>query len=513
MTPPALQTAAPEPTSAPQPTGSLFRLATAGSVDDGKSTLVGRLLHDAQAILSDQLSAVARSSAERGFGAEFASGPGGAGADSGPVLSQDGQLDDAARAARAEQPLDLALLTDGLRAEREQGITIDVAYRYFATDRRSFVLADCPGHVQYTRNTVTGTSTADAVVLLVDIRNGVVEQTRRHLAVASLLRVEHVVVAVNKMDAVDYAEAAFREVAADITAVAKELNAPVPLIIPVSALYGDNVVTTSSRMPWYRAPEYDGAALLPVLETLPDADAGQRSTEPLRFPVQTVIRPQGGLAPDVAADQFQDLRDYRGYAGQISSGELRAGTRVRVQPGPHITEITAVRRTALQQDLANQDLAHHQAAQAGESVVVELRDAFDVARGTILTDPDRPATEVQELTLRVAWLGDQPLHPGARVLFSHGTATVKALVTEVYDQLDISSLAALPAESLSLNDIGTVRVKLASTLPVDDYAESKRTGAALLIDPADGNTLAAGMIQLPRRDQHEVNGTDEEWLT
>lgn len=485
-------------TVTPQQSGSLFRLATAGSVDDGKSTLVGRLLHDAQAILSDQLNAVARSSAERGFGAECSSG-----------ISEDGQLDDDVRAARAEQPLDLALLTDGLRAEREQGITIDVAYRYFATDRRSFVLADCPGHVQYTRNTVTGTSTADAVVLLVDIRNGVVEQTRRHLAVASLLRVEHVIVAVNKMDAVDYSEEAFRAVATDITDVAQELEAPVPLVIPVSALYGDNVVTTSARTPWYRAPEYTGEALLPVLEKLPDADAAHRVDEPLRLPVQTVLRPQGGLAPDVAAQQSQHFQDYRGYAGQIASGRLSPGTAVRVQPGPHITEITAVRRTALQQDLHG----HPDAARAGESVVVELDDAFDVARGMILTDPKRPATEVDELTLQLAWLGDAPLRSGARVLLSHGTDTVKALVTDVIDRLDISTLAPHAAESLSLNDIGTARVKLASTLPVDDYSESKRTGAALVIDPVDGNTLAAGMIQLPQKGPHAQQQSGEEWLT
>lgn len=459
-------------------TGSLFRLATAGSVDDGKSTLVGRLLHDAQAILSDQLASVARTSAERGF-------------DAGETLSQSD------REELAEQPLDLALLTDGLRAEREQGITIDVAYRYFATDRRSFVLADCPGHVQYTRNTVTGTSTADAVVLLVDVRNGVVEQTRRHLAVATLLRVEHVIIAVNKIDAVDYSEEAFRAVEQDIRAVAAELGSPDPRVIPVSALHGDNVVTVSERTPWYRAPEHLGQALLPILEELPDADASLRSEEPLRLPVQTVIRPH---------------QDYRGYAGQIASGFLQPGDRVRLQPGTHVTEVTAVERTELQTQLAGGE-GMPQLAAPGESVTIQLAGEFDAARGTLITDPDRPAVELDELTTQVAWLADSPLKPGTRVLFKHGTATVKALVTAIDDRLDLSTLSSEPAQELALNDIGTVQIKLASTLPVDDYAVSKRTGAALLIDPTDGNTVAAGMIRVPEPEEEPEDQSDEEWLT
>ena len=476
--------------------GTLFRLATAGSVDDGKSTLVGRLLHDAQAILSDQLAAVARSSAERGFGADLPADGDGVG---------DGE---------EHPPLDLALLTDGLRSEREQGITIDVAYRYFATDRRSFVLADCPGHVQYTRNTVTGTSTADAVVLLVDVRNGVVEQTRRHLAVAALLRVEHVIIAVNKIDAVGYSERAFGTVQREITAVAAELGAPEPYVIPVSALRGDNVVEISARTPWYRAPQYSGQALLPVLEGLPDADETRRREEPLRLPVQTVIRPQGGLAPDADPGTFAD---FRGYAGQLVSGELRAGDQVRVQPGGHVTEVTAVHRTALQQDQGSageEGTAGFggQDAAAGESVTVELAGDFDVSRGSLLSDPAQPAAELSELTLRVAWLADGPLAEGTRVLFKHGTATVKALVTEVLGRLELSTLATEPAERLNLNDIGAVRVKLASALPVDDYEVSKRTGASLLIDPADGNTLAAGLVRLPEAEQLTEEDDDENWL-
>ncbi|GAB3845566.1 sulfate adenylyltransferase subunit 1 [Nesterenkonia populi] len=462
--------------------GTLFRLATAGSVDDGKSTLVGRLLHDAQAILTDQLAAVARTSAERGFGESF---------------DEEGQ------------PLDLALLTDGLRSEREQGITIDVAYRYFATDKRSFVLADCPGHVQYTRNTVTGTSTADAVVLLVDVRNGVVEQTRRHLAVATLLRVEHIIVAVNKIDALSYSEDAFRAVETEIRQVSRDLRAQnagaeraqaEPIVVPVSALRGDNVVKVSENTPWYT-----GEALLPVLEQLPDADAEHRLEEPMRLPVQTVIRPQGGLAPEVDAEAFTD---FRGYAGQVAAGRLSPGDTVRIQPGGHATEVTAVRRTGLQQDLVPGE-----AASAGESVVVELAGQYDVARGSVLTAEAAPAQELDELTVRLAWLNEKPLVPGDRVLFKHGTATVKALVTEVDSRLDLTTLSADNAEQLQLNDIGTATIKLAAALPVDDYVASKRTGASLLIDPADGNTLAAGLISLPEAAEGQDAGSDEDWLS
>ncbi|PRZ13131.1 sulfate adenylyltransferase subunit 1 [Nesterenkonia sandarakina] len=491
-------------TQTPTP-GTLLRLATAGSVDDGKSTLVGRLLHDAHAILSDQLAAVTRSSAERGFGAAPAGSDAGDDPDAGPAL-------------------DLALLTDGLRDEREQGITIDVAYRYFATDRRSFVLADCPGHVQYTRNTVTGASTADAVVLLVDVRHGVVEQTRRHLAVATLLRVEHVIVAVNKIDAVDYREEAFRAAERDILQVARELrgpgrngspDGPEPIVVPVSALHGDNVVTTSARTPWYTpqaqgASAYSGQALLPILEQLPDADALARRAEPLRLPVQSVIRAHDG---------------YRGYAGQIAAGTLRAGDRVRIQPGNQLTEVTALERTRLQaQHAADTSTAatstagtsgpEPEVAAAGESLTIRLAGDHDVARGSVLTDPQRPAVELDEVTLQVAWLHQRPAVAGSRVLFKHGTATIKALVTEVSDRLDLTTLRSGPADQLQLNDIGTVTLRLASVLPVDDYAVSKRTGAGLLIDPADGNTLAAAMIQLP--DPQDADATapdsDEDWL-
>ena len=404
--------------------GSLFRFATAGSVDDGKSTLVGRLLHDAKAILADQLEAVGRTSAERGFG-------GGTGR------------------------LDLALLTDGLRAEREQGITIDVAYRYFATDRRSFILADCPGHVQYTKNTVTGASTADAVVLLVDARHGVVEQTRRHLAVVSLLRVPHVVVAVNKIDLVDYDQEVFDRVAADATGIAARLGVEDVHVVPVSALEGDNVVEPSARTPWY-----SGRPLLRVLEELPTVDESGRGTaRPFRFPVQYVIRPQGGTAPGADAER---LRDYRGYAGQIASGTVAVGDEVVVLPAGRRTTVTGI----------------------------------DIARGDLVASADDELPEpVRDLVASVAWLGERPLQPRARVLVKHGAATVQAMVVELEGRLDLEELVLRDATTLELNDIGRVRLRLASPLPVDPYDRLRRTGAFLLVDPATGNTLGAGLVR------------------
>lgn len=324
------------------PAGTLFRLATAGSVDDGKSTLVGRLLHDSKAVLADQLEAVARTSAERGFGG-------------------------------AEGGLDLALLTDGLRAEREQGITIDVAYRYFATDRRTFVLADCPGHVQYTRNTVTGASTADAVVLLVDARKGVVEQTRRHLSVVALLRVPHVIVAVNKIDLVDYAEEVFTAIAEDVRRVARELGLSDAVSVPVSALQGDNVVTRSERTDWYTGP-----TLMELLESLPGADAEDDAAASFRFPVQLVVRPQGALAPGLDPEVF---RDYRGYAGQVVAGTVRPGDAVAVlTPGQPARTTTVVGVDAAGESLEE--------ASSPQSVVLRLADEVDVARGDTIAAAD-----------------------------------------------------------------------------------------------------------------------------
>lgn len=430
-------------------TRTLFRFATAGSVDDGKSTLVGRLLYDAKAILADQLDAVARTSAERGFG------------------------DD-------EQGLDLALLTDGLRAEREQGITIDVAYRYFATDTRNFVLADCPGHVEYTKNTVTGASTADAVVLLVDARHGVLEQTRRHLAVARLLRVPHIVVAVNKIDLVDYDEDTYRAITHDLQSIADDLGVDGRLTaVPVSALKGDNVVTASERTPWY-----SGQTLLGLLENLPDKAQVMRAAEPFRLAVQSVIRPQGGLAPGL---EPEDFRDFRGYTGQVSSGAIRVGDEIQLAASGNTARVTALWNGNRRLD----------SARAPQSVTIEIDRDLDIARGTMLCAASTSPETLNAFDARVAWLSDRQLTAGSKVLVKHGTATVKAIVTEIGGRLDLQDLAERPAESLGLNDIGSVRIRTASPLPVEDYESHRHTGAFLVIDPRSGDTWGAG-IASPR---------------
>ncbi|MFW5470051.1 sulfate adenylyltransferase subunit 1 [Knoellia sp. CPCC 206435] len=413
---------------------TLLRLATAGSVDDGKSTLVGRLLHDTKSVLADQLAAVERVSRDRGLTAA-----------------------------------DLALLTDGLRAEREQGITIDVAYRYFATPQRSFILADCPGHVQYTRNTVTGSSTADVVVLLVDARKGVVEQTRRHLAVGALLRVPHVVVAVNKIDLVDDAESVFGQVSRDVRAVAEQLGIADAHAVPVSALLGDNIVEPSPATPWYAGP-----SLLALLETLsPSAEADE---EPFRFTVQLAIRPQGAA---------RDPRhvDYRGYAGQVTSGVVAPGTAVVALPSGQRTTVVGI-------DLGEVELDE---AAAGRSVTLRLADDVDLSRGDTLVAADDVPALTQDVSGVLCWLGDTALRPGARVLVKHRSRTVPAIVCSIQGRLDLDTLRTQPSEGLSLNDIGQVTLRTASPLPIEDYSRSRAGGAFLVIDPTDGNTVAAGM--------------------
>ncbi|MBT2248163.1 50S ribosome-binding GTPase [Arthrobacter sp. BHU FT2] len=443
---------------------TLFRFATAGSVDDGKSTLVGRLLHDSKAILADQLDAVARTSADRGFGGE-------------------------------KGGIDLALLTDGLRAEREQGITIDVAYRYFATDRRSFILADCPGHVQYTKNTVTGASTADAVVVLIDARKGVLEQTRRHLSVLQLLRVAHVIVAVNKIDLVDFSESVFRDIEADVQQVGRELGLGRDelntggitdlTVVPVSALDGDNVVERSERTPWYTGP-----ALLEVLETLPAADELESHLESFRFPVQLVIRPQGALAPDAVAAglDVEAYRDYRAYAGQITEGSVKVGDKVSVlTPGqsPRTTTVAGI-------DFAGRSLEE---AAAPQSVAIRLADEFDVARGDTIAAAGTVREASADLYAALCWLSPKPLREGQKVLVKHGTRTVQALVRSVSGKLDLASFKLEGASSLELNDIGHAQLRLAAPLPLENYLHHRRTGAFLVIDPLDGNTLAAGLVK------------------
>jgi sulfate adenylyltransferase subunit 1 len=415
----------------------LLRLATAGSVDDGKSTLVGRLLYDTKSVLADTLDAVHRASADRGLTTP-----------------------------------DLSLLVDGLRSEREQGITIDVAYRYFATPRRSFVLADTPGHVQYTRNTVTGASTAQLAVLLVDARRGVVEQTRRHAAVLALLGVPRLVLAVNKIDLVDYDESTFALIAKEFVAHASALGYTESdlLAIPVSALVGDNVVEPSARTPWYSGP-----TLLGHLETVPvEPDAHDA---PLRFPVQYVIRPRTAEYPD-----------YRGYAGQIAAGTASVGDDVLVLPGGQRSTISRI-------DTMDGPLEQ---AGSGRSVTLLLADELDIGRGDVIVAAGAPPIVTDELDATLCWLSDKPLLPGARVLIKHGTRTVQGIVTSIDSRFDEQKLSTVDDPgTLVLNEIGRVWLRTSEPLPADDYTASRRTGSFLVIDPADGSTLAAGLVGAP----------------
>src|SRR4051812_38648294 len=355
---------------------TLLRLATAGSVDDGKSTLVGRLLHDCKAILADQIAHVKTVSEARGGDFDF------------------------------------ALLTDGLRAEREQGITIDVAYRYFATDKRSFILADCPGHVQYTRNTVTGASTADVVIILVDARHGVLEQTRRHLAVAGLLRVPHVVLAVNKIDLVGYDEAVYTGISKEVSQLADQLGIADVKAIPVSALIGDNIVERSTATTWY-----DGPTLLEFLESA--SGRSDASTKPLRFPVQYVIRPQ-------TDDEY---RDYRGYTGTVASGTVSVGDKVIVLPAGRRTEVAGIDRAVLGPTTTG--VAQRPSAVAGEAVALRLADDLDVARGSVIVSADASPGVRRELSATLCWLSDRPLTVGARLLIKHTTTTAQVIVTKI----------------------------------------------------------------------------------
>ena len=415
----------------------LLRLATAGSVDDGKSTLVGRLLYDTKSVLADQLDAVRRASVDRGLATP-----------------------------------DLSLLVDGLRSERAQGITIDVAYRYFATPRRSFVLADTPGHVQYTRNTVTGASTAQLGVLLVDARKGVVSQTRRHAAVLALLGVPRLVLAVNKIDLVDFAESVHRLIAKDFIVHATALGYAESDItaIPVSALDGDNVVDRSARTPWYAGP-----TLLEFLETVPVAPDPHDA--PLRFPVQYVIRPRTA-----------DFPDYRGYAGQVAAGTVAVGDEVVVLPAGLFSRVARI-------DTMDGPL---QRAVPGESVTLLLADDIDVGRGDVIAAAAAPPRVSDEWAATVCWLAERPLHAGAQVLVKHGTRTVVASVTELVSRFDEQALCSTDApDSLALNEIGRVRLLLGEAVPADDYVDSRRTGSFVLIDPSDGGTLAAGLIGAP----------------
>jgi sulfate adenylyltransferase large subunit len=411
----------------------LLRLVTAGSVDDGKSTLIGRLLYDTKQIMVDRLEHIETTSKRRG-----------------------------------DAYVNLALLTDGLRAEREQGITIDVAYRSFVTPRRRFQLADAPGHVQYTRNMVTGASTADLAVILVDARQGVVEQTRRHSYIAAVLATPHVVFAVNKMDLVDYDEARFTAISEELGELADRLGIDDEVAVPISALRGDNVVDGSDTMPWYQGP-----TLLEHLETV--ELSGDRNLDDRRFPVQWVIRPMS-----------EQHHDYRGYAGQVAGGVWRAGDEVVVLPSGLRTRVEAV-------ETADGAL---EAAVPPQSVTIRLEDDVDVGRGDLLADPERPPTVTQELTATLCWMSERPLAPRARLVAKQTTRSVRAIVEELETVVDIRTLAEVAApERLDLNDIGRVRLRLAEPLAVDPYAVNRTTGALILIDESTNETVAAGMVQ------------------
>ena len=408
----------------------LLRMATAGSVDDGKSTLIGRLLFDSKAILTDQLEHLEEASRRRGAGI-----------------------------------VDLSLLVDGLRAEREQGITIDVAYRYFATPRRTFIIADTPGHVQYTRNMVTGASTADLAVILVDARKGVLEQSKRHAYISTLLGIPHLAVAVNKMDLVGYDEEVFDAIVREFSDFARVLNVRDVAFVPVCAKHGDNVVSRSQNMPWY-----GGVPLLEHLESVQVAD--DRNLSEARLPVQWVIR--------------DHATDYRGYAGQVASGVLRPGDEVLVLPSRARTQIARI-------DTFDGPVDE---AFAPMSVTVLLEDEIDVSRGDLICHPDDAPELAREIDATVCWMADAPLRAGARYAIKHATHAARAIVEEVVDHVDVHTLAPDPhANELALNEIGRVRLRTSKPLAFDAYARNRATGSFILIDEASNDTVGAGMIR------------------
>jgi bifunctional enzyme CysN/CysC len=410
----------------------ILRFATAGSVDDGKSTLIGRLLYDTKTVFADQIEAVERVSKERG-----------------------------------EDHVNLALLTDGLRAEREQGITIDVAYRYFATPKRKFIIADTPGHIQYTRNMVTGASTADLALVLVDARKGIVEQSRRHAFLATLLEVPHLVLCVNKMDLVDYSQEVFDRIHEEFRAFATKLRVPDLTVIPVSALQGDNVVTRSENMPWYA-----GSSLLHHLENL--HVASDRNLIDVRFPVQYVIRPQS-----------EAWHDYRGYAGQVAGGVLKAGDDVMVLPSGLTSRIASI-------DTADGPVAE---AFAPMSVTVRLEDDLDVSRGDMICRPHNAPAVSQDVEAMVCWMTDKPLQAGAKLAIKHTTRSARTVVRALRYRLDINTLHRdEQATELGLNAIGRVHLRTTQPLFLDEYRRNRTTGGFILVDETTNATVGAGTV-------------------
>ncbi len=413
----------------------LLRFTTAGSVDDGKSTLIGRLLYDSKQVFEDQLEHVAQASARRG----------------------------------GEGALDLALLTDGLRAEREQGITIDVAYRYFATALRRFIIADCPGHQQYTRNMVTGASTADLSVILLDARRDVLEQAKRHAFISALLGIPHLVVAINKMDLVDWSRERFQALAREFEGFARKLGKRNVTYIPMSALRGDNVVERSGPMQWY-----DGPTLLELLEEVEVAYDHPYDT-PARFPVQWVIRPGGDPTHT----------GYRGYAGQLASGALRTGEEVLALPSGLRTRIAAI-------DTYEGELDE---ALAPMSVTLRLEDELDVSRGELICRPEEAPTVARELEADICWLNERPLRVGGRYVVKHTTRSATAIVDTLEDRVDVHTLERVPGpDQLALNDIGRVRLRTSTPLAFDPYRRNRRTGSFILVDETTNETVGAGMV-------------------
>jgi sulfate adenylyltransferase large subunit len=423
----------------------LLRFTTAGSVDDGKSTLIGRLLYDSKQVLEDQLAHVALASERRG----------------------------------GEGTLDLALLTDGLRAEREQGITIDVAYRYFATPRRRFIIADCPGHRQYTRNMVTGASTADVSVVLIDARRGVLEQSKRHAFISALLGIPQMVVAINKMDLVDYSRERYEELVEEFEAFARKLRGgknprqTAISYIPMSALNGDNVVERSELMDWY-----DGPVLLDLLEQV-EVAYDHPYEKPARFPVQWVIRPSSNRTGG------NQSIDYRGYSGQLASGALRRGEEVAVLPGGGRTRIAGI-------DTYDGELEE---AMAPMSLTLRLEDELDVSRGDLICRPQESPTVARELEADVCWMTDELLRPGSRYLLKQTSRSAMAVVDAIEDLLDVHTLERVGApQELGLNDIGRVHLRTSAPIVFDPYTSNRRTGSFILIDEASNGTVGAGMI-------------------
>lgn len=410
----------------------LLRFTTAGSVDDGKSTLIGRLLYDSKSIFQDQLESVEKSSTKKGL-----------------------------------EHLDLSLLTDGLKDEREQGITIDVAYRYFATPKRKFIIADTPGHIQYTRNMITGASTANLALILVDARNGLVEQTKRHSFIASLLQIKHVIVCVNKMDLVDFKEEIFENIVKDYKEFAQKLTVSDFRFIPISALLGDNVVNRSNDMNWY-----EGSTLLHTLENIHVGN--DRNLIDCRLPVQTVLRPHS-----------KDYHDFRAYAGKISSGTFKVGDGIMVLPSGLHSTIKSIVYNEQNIDLATPPM----------SVALTLEDDIDITRGDMIVRPNNQPNVTQDIEIMACWMGNQTLHQSKKFILMNNSSECKAIIKEIRYKVDINTLHRIEDDKkIEKNDIARIKLRTTRPLLTDTYQKNKNTGALILIDPDSNQTVAAGMV-------------------